>query len=254
MGGATLGLPQGDYCGWGLPPRGRGNLRLAVYVGVRLGSTPAWAGQPNVRACTRACTAVYPRVGGATLHLFHYPIQPAGLPPRGRGNPPLLNPRILYGRSTPAWAGQPFGLLPVPAVCQVYPRVGGATSTATITGSSPYGLPPRGRGNPPRKAISTVNPRSTPAWAGQPTSATGCSSSEKVYPRVGGATSSSENSSRPFAGLPPRGRGNLFESVGGTIVRRSTPAWAGQPLQDYLCLWLARVYPRVGGATLGFSF
>ena len=50
-------------------------------------------------------------------------------------------------------------------------------------------------------------------------------------------------------GLSPRGRGNQPFSRCQSQSPRSIPAWAGQPLEDTIAPPLARVYPRVGGAT-----
>ena len=72
--------------GKGLSPRGRGNL--CTYLGnvTRIGSIPAWAGEPLY--ISRECNSdwVYPRVGGGTLIAPAEPQHLGGLSPRGRGN------------------------------------------------------------------------------------------------------------------------------------------------------------------------
>ena len=51
-----------------------------------------------------------------------------GLSPRGRGNHRYGGPGVVYGRSIPAWAGQPSITSFVTTNNAVYPRVGGATA------------------------------------------------------------------------------------------------------------------------------
>ena len=75
----------------------------------------------------------------------------------------------------------------------------------------------------------------------------------RVYPRVGGETTTTAGVISPKNGLPPRGRGNLvvLDSKGGN--RRSTPAWAGKPRWDPSSDTPETVYPRVGGETMSRS-
>ncbi len=55
--------------GGGLSPRGRGNHRRHLALGMDTGSIPAWAGEPRRTALTTTSCGVYPRVGGGThLH------------------------------------------------------------------------------------------------------------------------------------------------------------------------------------------
>ena len=67
---------------------------------------------------------------------------------------------------------------------------------------------------------------------------------------MGGGTPFAAVPTALSAGLSPRGRGNLFPNGARVGLRRSIPAWAGEPL--YLCsqaMAVSRVYPRVGGGT-----
>ena len=52
----------------GLSPRGRGNLPLPGTWRLRLGSIPAWAGEPVSIEGHEASIRVYPRVGGGTRY------------------------------------------------------------------------------------------------------------------------------------------------------------------------------------------
>ena len=66
---------------------------------------------------------------------------------------------------------------------------------------------------------------------------------------MGGATENIPNGGWPHFGLSPRGRGNLCGVVWQALLRRSIPAWAGQPPRRGTPRSAVAVYPRVGGAT-----
>ena len=112
------------------------------------------------------------------------------------------------------------------------------------------GLPPRGRGNPPRTRGDFTGRRSTPAWAGKPDKCQSPSRHRPVYPRVGGETYEGAVRCSKCRGLPPRGRGNHSASPSTGLSLRSTPAWAGKPPARPRWSPLPRVYPRVGGETI----
>ena len=50
-------------------------------------------------------------------------------------------------------------------------------------------------------------------------------------------------------GLSPRGRGNHLACGQHISVKRSIPAWAGEPFRSWPAARIGRVYPRVGGGT-----
>ena len=127
--------------------------------------------------------------------------------------------------------------------------MGGATTGPGAQRNLYQGLSPRGRGNLMPELIWENSNGSIPAWAGQPTLVSSPVSLYWVYPRVGGATSTSERTASPRTGLSPRGRGNLHPSPCKNGWTRSIPAWAGQPHWKSNPACAASVYPRVGGAT-----
>ena len=230
VGGATWCKAQARLTVLGLPPRGRGNHRRlwSMVYGIR--STPAWAGQPKCTWTVPVVVWVYPRVGGATGFFEKNAYRTGGLPPRGRGNHGDSGDNRCARRSTPAWAGQPSRQPDSSTGPGVYPRVGGATFDLREKGVWHSGLPPRGRGNRNPRSIQRMEVRSTPAWAGQPGSWPSGYRHIAVYPRVGGATHAGIPFGESIPGLPPRGRGNPREVFHVRVSRRSTPAWAGQPL------------------------
>ena len=66
---------------------------------------------------------------------------------------------------------------------------------------------------------------------------------------MGGGTRDAYGVTNPTWGLSPRGRGNPWVRPGGNCLRRSIPAWAGEPPRQAHRQTLATVYPRVGGGT-----
>ena len=213
------------------------------------GSIPAWAGQPQVQFGEPALPSVYPRVGGATLSGQQLEQCGLGLSPRGRGNQPSDASQPIRSRSIPAWAGQPIARVQMLAQQEVYPRVGGATRDGFTGDADVHGLSPRGRGNHRGTTRARTGCWSIPAWAGQPSTWLVSTPWYKVYPRVGGATLDHDMGNTAGGGLSPRGRGNRADDAGAEGVRRSIPAWAGQPSIAIVPTPANGVYPRVGGAT-----
>ena len=66
VGGGTQASNRLSSAPSGLSPRGRGNRGPWARCRQRLGSIPAWAGEPATGRWCRPDTAVYPRVGGGT--------------------------------------------------------------------------------------------------------------------------------------------------------------------------------------------
>ena len=172
-----------------------------------------------------------------------------GLSPRGRGNPPGCDRAVVDHRSIPAWAGEPVAELRGNSREQVYPRVGGGTSASEISPDASIGLSPRGRGNPLQPLRHSIDDRSIPAWAGEPSAARLKSMSRTVYPRVGGGTNATSAELFLVVGLSPRGRGNRGKPPVLAVRERSIPAWAGEPSTGPAPESTPPVYPRVGGGT-----
>ena len=234
----------------GLSPRGRGNHKVNAS---RIGgsrSIPAWAGEPGKGRAVGVGGQVYPRVGGGTALSLNGLNREKGLSPRGRGNPRGRSGCPGGVRSIPAWAGEPLrGVCPRHSET-VYPRVGGGTTMLDGDYSIEEGLSPRGRGNRKGKSAKGSSGRSIPAWAGEPERQERQREQWKVYPRVGGGTWFTSLVVSSVRGLSPRGRGNRSTTKVKSCMRRSIPAWAGEPFWAQFAKSLRQVYPRVGGGTL----
>ena len=168
VGGGTMSGKIDSQASQGLSPRGRGNPLAGLPLAALLGSIPAWAGEPRLRARLVFRCWVYPRVGGGTSIVAQRRPRGQGLSPRGRGNPIRLVSAHVEEGSIPAWAGEPERRIGTWTKCRVYPRVGGGTNSAPGEGNRFLGLSPRGRGN--RRYCFRPTPRSgsIPAWAGEP--------------------------------------------------------------------------------------
>ena len=91
---------------------------------------------------------------------------------------------------------------------------------------------------------------SIPAYAGEPRLAWIRRWCSRVYPRVCGGTADGGNNCGLHNGLSPRMRGNPLARRPRLALRRSIPAYAGEPRQTVYNRATEPVYPRVCGGTL----
>ena len=207
----------------------RGNPRIRQGGSPGAGSIPAYAGEPVVLLLPVCACRVYPRVCGGTKGWFALQPLCKGLSPRMRGNLQGLGLTLHDVRSIPAYAGEPPAGPYRTAIVEVYPRVCGGTDNSASGTNWARGLSPRMRGNPLPTCINSV--------------------SAGVYPRVCGGTPAISPRPRCQSGLSPRMRGNLVLVLSGLAVRRSIPAYAGEPPAAPGQLAGRQVYPRVCGGT-----
>ena len=168
VGGGTISFALSLATSGGLSPRGRGNLRQCGQVIHALRSIPAWAGEPTLTSSLSGLCTVYPRVGGGTIGYLYISGKHYGLSPRGRGNLFRHEKPVPVSGSIPAWAGEPSHPTHPRHSLGVYPRVGGGTDLSIFSYHKHLGLSPRGRGNPDGPPHAVYDPRSIPAWAGEP--------------------------------------------------------------------------------------
>ena len=146
--GGTLTEAMTPVTGTGLSPRMRGNRIAADAPPVRVGSIPAYAGEPWPAAAAAEAAWVYPRVCGGTLSVQARVTSSPGLSPRMRGNLSPADQSGIDWRSIPAYAGEPPERRTRGCGCRVYPRVCGGTRGCWRKRLSQSGLSPRMRGNP----------------------------------------------------------------------------------------------------------
>ena len=152
----------------GLSPRMRGNQPRRQYGSYKVGSIPAYAGEPLAVRLDYGDVQVYPRVCGGTASWHAPPSNRRGLSPRMRGNLRRHTGEAQPPRSIPAYAGEPAGRAGPCRNGQVYPRVCGGTRMLAIIAFRQHGLSPRMRGNRRRRAGCGVPGGSIPAYAGEP--------------------------------------------------------------------------------------
>ena len=213
----------------GLSPRVRGNRRTLIEGSSLQRSIPACAGEPDSWWRRMSNSPVYPRVCGGTNIFFSVNSAGVGLSPRVRGNLVATTPQGGTGRSIPACAGEPFGLI--------------------LDAIKAKGLSPRVRGNPQDRHLDNARRRSIPACAGEPAPVFVASRMLKVYPRVCGGTTIYVAGQLSGSGLSPRVRGNLEADIAAGAALGSIPACAGEPPSRSSWPGRCGVYPRVCGGT-----
>ena len=174
--------------------------------------------------------------------------------------------------SIPACAGEPILDDEGVVSYEVYPRVCGGAHHKHHRTHWHRGLSPRVRGSPSVIIRSPIRAGSIPACAGEPPHGNLSRRNARVYPRVCGGATSSDDSGRgrgSFSvyprvcggagsqtrlsaldtGLSPRVRGSLHPSKNADDQRGSIPACAGEPCSTAVNAPMLWVYPRVcGGA------
>ena len=194
----------------GLSPRMRGSLPGLPLHDPRIGSIPAYAGEPRDGKCVALKKGVYPRVCGGALYRSADRHTPAGLSPRMRGSHLRGQLQGQLFRSIPAYAGEPEVHRMGAAHFGVYPRVCGGAIAGTQSSPRRPGLSPRMRGS--LDSARTVHPilGSIPAYAGEPRICECRPILKKVYPRVCGGATAMSLSLGYYGGLSPRMRGSLL--------------------------------------------
>ena len=233
----------------GLSPQVRGNRDgPAAHRGTG-GSIPAGAGEPRSGGSGRSPRGVYPRRCGGTEGMGGVTLNPTGLSPQVRGNPPVRGRGVSIHGSIPAGAGEPITKDLYHPSWKVYPRRCGGTGGGASTATRSTGLSPQVRGNRIRAGPRARPLRSIPAGAGEPYWRHARRRADGVYPRrCGGTIVFSAGSSRP-AGLSPQVRGNLLFVADHPDSRGSIPAGAGEPRSGRRSRHPDRVYPRRCGGT-----
>ncbi len=177
------------------------------------------------------------------------PARKPGLSPRVRGNLPRSWTGGITSRSIPACTGEPVSERLAVRGIQVYPRVYGGTLLPCCSPWCQTGLSPRVRGNLVVRSGDLGAEGSIPACTGEPKLSASLWRYAQVYPRVYGGTTAISRFSAIWAGLSPRVRGNLWESVTEKHGDGSIPACTGEPNPENAERTEAEVYPRVYGGT-----
>ena len=215
----------------GLSPRVRGNRAAPAPPRRRDGTIPACAGEPKRENYDLGHYRDYPRVCGGTRRRRGSRNGIQGLSPRVRGNRRGRRGRATPRGTIPACAGEPGSSPMTGARMRDYPRVCGGTEVLYVPRSTKLGLSPRVRGNPLRGGRAAGRVGTIPACAGEPGHQQHRGRRHQDYPRVCGGTACESVSDGIVQGLSPRVRGNLKRGTCGSLVPRTIPACAGEPVR-----------------------
>ena len=145
--GGTVSRSRSVMMKEGLSPRMRGNRHHRTRRLLRVGSIPAYAGEPPPMSAKPSLIRVYPRVCGGTTASSENISFVGGLSPRMRGNRRADGEYRQRARSIPAYAGEPSEGSRNWRTARVYPRVCGGTFYGANPDDRANGLSPRMRGN-----------------------------------------------------------------------------------------------------------
>ena len=172
-----------------------------------------------------------------------------GLSPHVRGNQLRKVETMVLVGSIPACTGKPAVPPTCGAAARVYPRMYGETRPAPRRLRRFAGLSPHVRGNLRYGEIGPDRPGSIPACTGKPGWRRRYRSGFRVYPRMYGETSDTQDAPAIMEGLSPHVRGNHRGAQPARAKEGSIPACTGKPDWNWhICPHLG-VYPRMYGET-----
>ena len=151
-------------------------------------SIPAYAGDPHPLPSQSLVRRVYPRLRGGSSRTRLPASNQWGLSPPTRGIRACAVLASIWGRSIPAYAGDPAWIgCPIPPHT-VYPRLRGGSYANRYPDPGDEGLSPPTRGIRIVPAITQSWGRSIPAYAGDPIPPHNITGGNKVYPRLRGGS------------------------------------------------------------------
>ena len=255
--------------GRGPSPRARGIPALAFRIWGGSGSIPASAGNPAWRGWSSREVRVHPRERGESRRSHSGSGADPGPSPRARGIPGRAQAAERQRGSIPASAGNPRWRAARRWGPRVHPRERGESCSerparSSAAGPSPRarGIPavwlsprrgegqgpsPRARGIPRSRAPHLRHPRSIPASAGNPTTATATSRASGVHPRERGESHGLEAAAQLGEGPSPRARGIRSWCRPAPAPGGSIPASAGNPVAAGDNPFPSAVHPRERG-------
>ena len=152
--------------GKGSPPRVRGTGIPPEAAPEGLGITPACAGNSIRRYGNTIAGQDHPRVCGEQCKSFFLIVMSQGSPPRVRGTAALPVGKAVFGRITPACAGNSTSSTKSRISRVDHPRVCGEQFPPGLHGGGWRGSPPRVRGTGTNIIVIALCRRITPACAG----------------------------------------------------------------------------------------
>ena len=212
-----------------------------------MGLTPACAGKTHFQPPIVVIASAHPRVCGENL-ARRFPECPCdGSPPRVRGKPESVFPKLGLRGLTPACAGKTGFECATHCSLPAHPRVCGENKVTNADDVFDQGSPPRVRGKPGQWRAEGQPGRLTPACAGKTTQLVGGSWVAQAHPRVCGENTMPYQYQDDPVGSPPRVRGKRPRTPSGPRCPRLTPACAGKTSAHLENCSVRSAHPRVCG-------
>ena len=176
---------------------------------------------------------------------------------RRRGSSPRMRVThiMLFGQAgivgiIPAYAGNKRFIIHCPFRFRDHPRVCGEHRSGRVPTVKGAGSSPRMRGTPHQPTVQQNKPRIIPAYAGNTGFAETVQISLGDHPRVCGEHFYAVHVACTLMGSSPRMRGTHRLKRCGIIIIGIIPAYAGNTIAWWDCLWCPGDHPRVCGEHL----
>ncbi len=231
----------------GPSPHARGSLGSVSSVKVAVRSIPACAGEPISRAEVSLFPRVHPRMrGGAAISITTHRLA-GGPSPHARGSRVTHVQPLLLERSIPACAGEPLREPCAGEYRQVHPRMRGGAPASVPPVNGRKGPSPHARGSHSPPLIKSIDERSIPACAGEPSVQLTAPYMCRVHPRMRGGAARAAFVDHLASGPSPHARGSPSRLIQAVRLMRSIPACAGEPYCLLRHSRSSKVHPRMRG-------
>ncbi len=216
-----------------------------------LGSIPAYAGEPDRRWRRAGRCWVDPRLRGGAGSQSRRRKARSGRSPQVRGSLGAALGDLELSGSIPAYAGEPKSASASDCAWRVDPRVSGRAVLPPASTNDAWGRSPLTRGSPGQGPAAGARAGSIPAYVGEPRRPCRPAARGEVDPRLRGGASDWSTVNARVMGRSPLTRGSLSHLLHRCCVVGSIPAYAGEPQQIQIFVFIETVDPRLrGGAVL----
>ena len=212
----------------GRSPRARGKPAPRIAGRCRRRSIPASAGEAQTTRLRRIAAMVDPRERGGSRIGPEHRLDDQGRSPRARGKRTFRIACVPCCGSIPASAGEARCRRTRSTGSWVDPRERGGSLLRAPALLVAQGRSPRARGKPPRIFRGSRRCGSIPASAGEASSESMTSTTNRVDPRERGGSPSGRLETPAFEGRSPRARGKLGRRRRQQRSGGSIPASAGE--------------------------
>ena len=231
----------------GSPPHTRGIPESFANGQMKMGITPAHAGNTLSNCGVHLNSWDHPRTRGEYCLTMRQSVPPSGSPPHTRGI--LFSSKIAFTVNgiTPAHAGNTVADFPIFSIARDHPRTRGEYKKVMIDGKEVEGSPPHTRGIQVVQHLLLVLQGITPAHAGNTYPTREERSHWRDHPRTRGEYIECVFSVASPMGSPPHTRGIQLDSLEAAQKDGITPAHAGNTPFLTAPMRSCRDHPRTRG-------